>query len=107
MIFYSSLFLCDQILKYNIYTHRNYGIDQGIMLKNSTICSSIALILSYYYCMPSILLCGGVSNTFDRLIYGYVRDYIHLNIYNYNCVFNLADIYITIGCIQYIVYKLN
>lgn len=102
MFFYSTLFLFDQILKYCIYTHKNYGIDQGIMLKNSTIYSMIALVLSYYYCMPRILLCGGISNIFDRIYYGYVRDYIHLNMCDYNCVFNLADIYITIGCIQYI-----
>ena len=49
------------------------------------------------------LLCAGImANCHERIIYGYVRDYIHLNFMNFP-VFNLADILITIGVIALIV----
>ena len=42
------------------------------------------------------ILSGAVSNIFDRLQYGCVIDFIDLRIWP---VFNLADIYITIGMV--------
>jgi len=44
----------------------------------------------------SLIVTGGVSNLIDRLHYGCVTDFIDLKIWP---VFNLADIYITIGAI--------
>ncbi len=41
-----------------------------------------------------LILAGGFSNMLDRVFYGCVRDFIDLKIWP---VFNLADIYITIG----------
>lgn len=42
----------------------------------------------------SLFLSGAASNLADRLIYGYVRDYIDLNL---GFVFNLADVFIILG----------
>lgn len=45
------------------------------------------------------LLFGGIfGNLFDRILRGYVIDYISMNIFGYSFpIFNLADILITIG----------
>ena len=45
------------------------------------------------------LLFGGIiGNLFDRVLYGFVRDFIDINIFGYNYpVFNIADIAIVLG----------
>ena len=49
------------------------------------------------------LLCAGImANCHERIIYGYVRDYIHLNFMSFP-VFNLADVFITIGVVALII----
>jgi signal peptidase II len=49
------------------------------------------------------LLCSGIaSNCHERIILGYVRDYIQLNFVNFP-IFNVADIFITIGVIALVV----
>ena len=48
------------------------------------------------------LLCAGImANCHERIVFGYVRDYIHLNFINFP-IFNIADIFITIGVIALI-----
>ena len=55
------------------------------------------------------ILFGGVfGNLFDRIVRGYVVDYISLNIFGYNFpVFNLADIFITVSVIFIIIFTLK
>jgi|TARA_B110000014_G_scaffold261933_1_gene254744 signal peptidase II len=51
------------------------------------------------------ILSGGLGNLIDRFLYGYVVDFIHLHYANYSFfIFNLADTWITIGAILYIIY---
>lgn len=47
------------------------------------------------------ILIGGIfGNLFDRVFRGYVIDYIALNLFGYSFpIFNLADVFITIGVI--------
>lgn len=45
---------------------------------------------------------GGVGNLIDRIIHGYVIDFISLSFFA--PVFNVADIFITIGAITFILY---
>lgn len=72
--------------------------------------SLIALVLIYYYILKKIvitklniliysLLIGGIiGNLIDRIIHGYVIDYISVNIFGYHFpVFNLADIGIVVS----------
>ncbi len=47
-----------------------------------------------------LILSGSTGNLIDRIIYGYVIDFLDFKIFNYNYpIFNLADTYIVIGAI--------
>ena len=48
----------------------------------------------------SMLIAGAVGNLIDRIVYGYVIDYLNFYIFNYNFpVFNFADTCIVIGIV--------
>ena len=50
-----------------------------------------------------MILSGGLGNLIDRSLWGYVIDFIYLYYENYSFyIFNLADTFITIGVIIYI-----
>lgn len=47
-----------------------------------------------------LVLGGAIGNLLDRLIYGYVIDYLDFNLFGYSFpIFNLADTFIVIGII--------
>ena len=50
------------------------------------------------------VIAGGVSNMIDRLTLGYVTDMISCGNF---AVFNVADIFVTCGCILTVLYLLN
>lgn len=44
------------------------------------------------------VLAGGLANLYDRVVLGYVRDFLHLHIGPYSWpIFNLADCYISLA----------
>ncbi len=49
----------------------------------------------------SLILAGGFGNLFDRVFLGYVVDFIAITFNPY--VFNLADVFITIGIVLYLI----
>ncbi len=49
-----------------------------------------------------LIIAGGVGNLIDRLIYGYVIDYIQVDLFNFP-IFNLADILVFIGFVVLII----
>jgi len=52
----------------------------------------------------SMILGGAIGNFINRIIYGYVTDFIDIKIFGYNYpVFNLADTFIVIGVILLII----
>lgn len=74
--------------------------------------SLIAILVIYFYFIKDkklnkweflsygILLGGIIGNLIDRIIYGYVIDYLDFKIFNYNFpVFNIADICIVVSII--------
>ncbi len=59
------------------------------------------LFISY-----SLLIAGIIGNLFDRIVYGYVIDFIGVKIFNYYFpVFNIADAMIVIGVLLIVFYE--
>jgi signal peptidase II len=54
-------------------------------------------LFNYYYYSLVFIFSGGVGNLIDRFIYGKVVDFISLFPFLVLPIFNLADVYITIG----------
>ena len=92
---------------------RNYGaafnIFEGnrIFLSLTSILSSLILIYFIFFKETinsinryglSLILSGSLGNGIDRLLKGYVIDFINLDIIDFP-IFNIADISINIGCI--------
>lgn len=116
------LIILDQISKLSIpkgYTNKltsflsftyieNYGAGFGIMQGKTfflIIISIIAiLIISYYYkeiiknktlsLGSGLILAGTIGNLIDRIVYGYVIDFISFSFWP---AFNIADVSLTIG----------
>ena len=60
-----------------------------------------------YSYLLAIIICGSLGNLFDRLYYFAVPDFIDFHIGNYHWfIFNVADIFITVGIIGYIFVEL-
>ncbi len=98
---------------------KNYGaafnILNGSRILLSTISITITLFLTYFILYKknlsnldlfsySFILAGTIGNGIDRIINGYVIDFINLNFIDFP-VFNIADISINIGLI-FIIYGL-
>ena len=92
---------------------RNYGAAfnflEGSRIFLSTISIVSSLILIYFIFLKktvnsvnryglSLILAGSLGNGIDRIINGYVIDFINLEIFDFP-IFNIADISINIGCI--------
>lgn len=100
------ILLIDQISKIYLTTTVNYGAAFGILQGATTflvIISIIAIIAILYYITKlkgtlietgmAILLAGIIGNLIDRIVLGYVRDFISIWIWP---AFNIAD---TANCI--------
>ena len=116
-IFTNSIFFNDFFISIN-YT-KNYGSSLGIfanvfyynilIIILSTIILFFLIYSKKYFTRNKFLkiayilfISGIIGNGYDRLIFGYVRDYIALK---YLFVFNLADLYLTLAFIAYIIYE--
>ena len=106
-------FLNKNILIFSINYIRNYGAAFNIFEGNRIFLSSISIfssvILIYFIFIKerlipldryglSLILAGSLGNGIDRIIKGYVIDFINLTLFNFP-IFNIADIAINIGCI--------
>lgn len=90
---------------------KNYGASFGILNGQTTLLTvfvSIALVLllfAWIYMREQsvatrlsmvFLLVGGVGNLVDRIMLGYVRDFLHFTFFEFP-VFNVADVFVVIG----------
>lgn len=58
-----------------------------------------------YEIASACIIAGAIGNLIDRVVFGYVRDFVYLKFINFP-VFNVADISLTVGCVLLIVYML-
>ena len=106
-------FLNKNIFIFSINYARNYGAAFNIFEGNRVFLSTISiissLILIYFIFFKgrlnlldryglSLILAGSLGNGIDRIIKGYVIDFINLKLFDFP-IFNIADISINIGCI--------
>jgi len=54
----------------------------------------------------ALFLSGSLGNLFDRLVHGYVRDFIRLDFWASFPIFNFADVFINVGVVLIVVYIL-
>ena len=70
------------------------------MIKNKKNISNL-LTISF-----GLLLGGIIGNLFDRIIYGYVIDFLDFTLFNYDfAIFNISDVCILIGAFLYIFFE--
>ena len=112
---YNSL-INNNFIIFNIDYVKNYGAAFNIFSGSRIALSSISTIITFLLvCLIlykknisildlfsySFILGGTIGNGIDRIIKGYVIDFINLNFINFP-VFNIADISINIGLIFFI-----
>lgn len=67
----------------------------ALIIMKQTIPDSLGKRLS-----TSLLFAGILGNLIDRIVFGYVKDYLHFNFFGYSYpIFNLADVFIVCGAI--------
>jgi signal peptidase II len=58
----------------------------------------------------SLIMAGALGNCYDRLVYGYVRDFVHFHVdaVGFDCaIFNFADNMLVAGAITLVLYALR
>ena len=113
------IFVNKDFLLFKLDFVKNYGAAFNILNGNRIFLSIISIIFTiilFYLILRiktsctidlysySLILGGTIGNGIDRIVKGYVIDFIDLNIINFP-VFNIADISINIGLI-FIIYGL-
>ncbi len=108
----------------NIHLVWNDGIAFGLLSVNETILYNILtfiimlVILFILYLVVNsngfkkfallIIFSGAIGNFFDRIVYRAVPDFIDFHVENFHWfIFNVADIFITIGVILMIILELS
>jgi signal peptidase II len=98
-------------------TGASFGIfsDSPTALTIVSVICACALVVFMFYSYPRrnlwlrsaliLILAGAVGNIVDRIILGYVRDFIYFELINF-AVFNFADSCLTVGTIVLIIYIL-
>ncbi|MEK6934541.1 MAG: signal peptidase II [Nanoarchaeota archaeon] len=107
------LILLDQISKYLLESSRNFGAAFGILQGWKWFFIILGFFVmgfvlyykdkvkNYGYYGLVLLFSGTVGNVIDRLVFGYVRDFIDFGFWP---SFNLADSFNTIGVILLVIY---
>ena len=113
----STFFLNDFI---NIELIWNTGIGFGILSSDTalvynfiTFLIGLVILILFYFAILSeffdkfiytIIIGGAIGNYYDRIIFNAVPDFIDLHYNNFHWfIFNLADIFITIGIIAFLI----
>ena len=124
LVFYNyRIFTNKDFLFFRLDFVKNYGAAFNIFSGNRIFLSFISIIFSIFlfyliirknnlklsdFYSYSFILGGTIGNGIDRILKGYVIDFINLNIINFP-IFNIADVSINIGFIilLYSIFKKN
>jgi signal peptidase II len=110
-----ALILIDQVSKYfakNIF--RNYAFAFSLPVPSSFIYLIYAVVLGgmIYYVLKNnknfsvfvkiawtFIFAGALSNISERILLGFVRDFVYISFYKWTGIYNLADGYIILGIV--------
>ncbi len=96
----------------------NYGAGLGILSGQTTllIIASIFFLIIFivydilnkknskvYILSISLIFAGAIGNLIDRIFLGYVRDFINIKVFFMPYIFNLADAFLTVGVVLFII----
>jgi signal peptidase II len=96
---------------------KNTGAAYGLFSGNTVLLSIISCLFIVAFCVydyfnhsnniwyvggMSLIISGAIGNLIDRIFLGYVRDFISIKLFSF--VFNMADLFVTIGVIMFAIY---
>lgn len=104
---------------FELFYHQNegaaFGIFQGKMIFFFiTTLVLMSVVLYVYLRLPNtkrytlmnilcvFIMAGGIGNFIDRIIHGYVVDFLYFKLINFP-IFNVADCYITVSCVLFLI----
>ncbi len=106
---------------FNLIVVHNHGAAWGIFSGNQVGLVILSLVFlaifvwfyvknkkkSWLLTVTFAFLCAGcLGNLYDRLVFGYVRDFIQFAFWQSFPVFNFADVFLTVGVVMFIIYLL-
>lgn len=98
---------------------KNTGAAFGIFENNAVLLAifSVVFLLAFilfdlfsgkrnvwYFVGVSFIIGGAIGNMVDRVAFGFVRDFIYLDFIGWFPVFNIADLFLSVGVICFMVY---
>lgn len=104
---------------FNFKLVHNFGAAWGMMAGKQVFLIALSLIFIIIFVVYYIkeknktwllnvtfgfLFAGCVGNLFDRLIFGYVRDFIQFDFWKSFPIFNFADVALCVGVVLFIIY---
>ena len=89
-----------------------FADQRWVFMTVSTVAIVLLLCFLFYYSTAPKMFCiclamilsGGVGNMIDRVRCGFVTDFIQFDFWKSFPVFNVADIFITVGCFLMVIY---
>ena len=106
---------------FNLIIVHNHGAAWGIFSGNQVGLVILSLVFlaifiwfyvkdknkSWLLTITFAFLCAGcIGNLYDRLVFGYVRDFIQFAFWQSFPVFNFADVFLTVGVVMFVIYLL-
>ena len=104
---------------FNFKLVHNYGAAWGLMAGKQVFLIALSIVfmaifIFYYIKEPKktwllnvtfgFLFAGCLGNLYDRMVFGYVRDFIQFDFWQSFPIFNFADVALFVGVVMFIIY---